>query len=67
MTKVIPIAKNAFSATCLDMITIFAVDKKFGALKAKKANTKIRAMNVRAFSKINRTSGLDGDDGVESD
>ena len=31
MTKVMPMARKAFSATCLVMMTIFAADRKLGA------------------------------------
>jgi len=35
MTKVIPMARKAFSATCFDTITALAADRKFGAMTLK--------------------------------
>ena len=49
MTKVMPIARIAFSATCLARIAMFATLRKFGAASAKKTKTAISAMKVRAF------------------
>jgi hypothetical protein len=36
ITNVIPIARNAFSATCLGMRIRFAAERKFGAANEKK-------------------------------
>ncbi len=48
MTKVMPMASMAFSATCLARITMFAALRKFGAASAKNTKTRISAMKVRA-------------------
>ena len=47
MTKVMPIASKAFSATCLEMISMLPAERKFGAAIAKKVNTRIKATKVR--------------------
>lgn len=62
MTKVMPMARNALSATCLEMISTLAADRKLGAAKAKKAKTRIRATNVRI-----RKSSSSAEDRVAGD
>ncbi len=52
MTKVMPIARNAFSATCFDIRIKLAVDRKFGTASEKKRMTAISAMKVRAFISV---------------
>ena len=47
MTKVMPIARKALRATCFDISTRLAAERKFGAAKAKKMSTANSAMKVR--------------------
>ncbi|MNL53242.1 hypothetical protein D3C87_1764740 [compost metagenome] len=61
MTKVIPIASNALSATCLEMITILPMLRKFGAAIAKKVKTRIRATKVRMCKSSSSADVLDED------
>ena len=58
ITNVIPIARNAFSATCFDIRMRFAAERKFGAANEKKASTAKSAMNVRSFIRL---SAIDPD------
>src|SRR5262245_36698285 len=55
MTKVMPIARKALSATCLDIRIRLAVDRNVGTVSEKKTITAISAMKVRAFISV-RTS-----------
>ena len=49
MTKVMPMARNAFSATCFDMSTKLPAERKLGAAKEKNSSTAKSAMKVLSF------------------
>ena len=55
MTKVMPIARKALSATCFDIRTRFSADRKLGAAKEKKIRTANSAMNVRSRIRLRVT------------
>src|SRR6478609_3235671 len=52
MTKVMPIARKALSATCFDIRMRLAADRKVGTVSAKNSTTAINAMKVRAFISV---------------
>ena len=58
MTKVMPIARKALSATCFDIRIMFAVDRKFGAKIEKKMMTAKSAMKVLSFISVRRMEPL---------
>jgi hypothetical protein len=59
MTKVMPMARKALSATCFDIRIMFAVEVKFGAKIAKKMITAKSAMKVLSFISVRRMEPLD--------
>jgi hypothetical protein len=59
MTKVMPMARKALSATCFDIRIMFAVEVKFGAKIAKKMITANSAMKVLSFISVRRMEPLD--------
>ena len=60
MTKVMPIARKALSATCLDISTRLAAERKFGAANEKNISTANSAMNVRSRIRLRVSEPPDG-------
>ena len=52
ITKVMPIARKALSATCFDIRMRLAAERKFGAANEKKMSTANSAMNVRSCIRL---------------
>src|SRR5207249_7194290 len=61
MTKVMPMARKALSATCFAIRIRLAADRKFGAAIEKNTSTAISAMKVLSFISVKSTEPLDAD------
>src|SRR6478752_2156264 len=64
MTKVMPMARKALSATCLAIRIRLAADRKFGAAMEKNTSTAISAMKVLSFISVSSAEPLETEEGA---